>query len=62
VIQRGKAADLVVFDPSTIADRSTYMDPLLRPAGVRDVIVGGRPVVREGELTGERPGVVLRPA
>jgi dihydroorotase/N-acyl-D-amino-acid deacylase len=61
VIERGKVADLVVFDPATITDRSTYEDPLLRPAGVRDVIVAGRPVVRDGELTGARPGVVLRP-
>jgi dihydroorotase/N-acyl-D-amino-acid deacylase len=61
VVQRGKVADLVVFDPATIVDRATYSEPLQRPAGVRDVVVGGRPVVRDGELTGARPGVVLRP-
>jgi len=58
-LQPGKVADLVVFDPATIADRATYEDPLLPPVGVREVFVNGRAVVSAGELTGERPGAVL---
>ena len=58
-IAAGKIADVVVFDPDTIADRATYDDPLLPPAGVHEVIVNGRPVVTEGRLSGERPGRVL---
>jgi N-acyl-D-aspartate/D-glutamate deacylase len=58
-LQAGKAADLAVFDPATIADRATYEDPLLPPVGVHEVIVNGRAVVSGGELTGALPGRVL---
>jgi N-acyl-D-amino-acid deacylase len=59
VIARGLAADLVVFDPGQIADRATYDEPLLPPTGVHHVYVNGRAVVRDGALTGEKPGRVL---
>jgi N-acyl-D-amino-acid deacylase len=58
-VEAGRIADLVVFDPATIADRSTYAEPLLRPLGVPHVVVAGQLVVRDGELTGGRPGTVL---
>ncbi|HEX6349215.1 MAG TPA: D-aminoacylase [Candidatus Dormibacteraeota bacterium] len=58
-LQPGRVADLVVFDPETIADRATYEDPLLPPVGVREVFVNGQVVVSAGELTGARPGLVL---
>jgi N-acyl-D-amino-acid deacylase len=60
MIAPGKIADLVVFDPATIADRATYASPLVPPTGVRDVIVAGTPVVSGGTPTGERPGRLLR--
>jgi N-acyl-D-amino-acid deacylase len=60
VIREGCFADLVVFDPAAIADGATYDDPYRKPAGIRHVIVNGRVVASEGELTGERPGRVLR--
>jgi N-acyl-D-aspartate/D-glutamate deacylase len=59
VVAVGKIADLVVFDPATVLDRATYAEPLLTPIGVRDVVVGGRIAVRNGELTAVRAGAVL---
>lgn len=57
----GAMADLVVFNADTIADRATFADPLLRPVGIPHVLVGGALVVRDGELTGQRPGRVIAP-
>jgi N-acyl-D-amino-acid deacylase len=56
----GWKADVVVFDPATVADAATFSDPARYPVGIRDVIVNGRPAVRDGEETGERPGRLLR--
>jgi N-acyl-D-amino-acid deacylase len=58
-IVEGKRANLVVFDPATVADRATFEDPMQFPLGVRDVLVGGEPVVRAGDVTGLRPGTVV---
>jgi dihydroorotase/N-acyl-D-amino-acid deacylase len=58
----GKVADVVVFDPATVADRATYDQPLLAPTGISHVLVNGRSVVASGELTARRPGRVLTPA
>ncbi|MDR7483641.1 MAG: D-aminoacylase [Armatimonadota bacterium] len=60
ILQHGAWADLVVFDPATVADRATYDDPHQYPAGIRHVLVNGVPVVRDGQVTGARPGRVLR--
>ncbi|GHE44853.1 dihydroorotase [Streptosporangium violaceochromogenes] len=59
VIADGAHADLVVFDPDTIADGATFADPLAPPAGIHSVVVAGRTVVRDGAETGARPGSVL---
>jgi N-acyl-D-amino-acid deacylase len=59
-IKEGLAADLVIFDPATVADRATFTDPFQYPAGIDTVIVNGRVVLDEGRHTGERPGVVIR--
>jgi len=56
----GKAADLVLFDPKTVADRSTWQEPRLAPVGVDRVMVNGEWVVIEGAPTGKLPGRVLR--
>ena len=58
-IAEGKRANLVVFDPATVADRATFEEPIQFPVGVRDVLIGGEPVVRAGEVTGRRPGTVV---
>jgi N-acyl-D-amino-acid deacylase len=60
VIRSGAFADVVVFDPATIADTATYDDPCRFPAGIRAVYVNGVAVAREGAHTGARPGRVLR--
>jgi N-acyl-D-amino-acid deacylase len=57
----GSYADLVVFDPGSIRDTATFESPLGPPTGIQQVFVNGRQVVRDGSLTGARPGRVLRP-
>ena len=53
-------ADLVVFDPLTVVDRSTYSSPTEYPAGIDYVIVNGKVVIANGEHTNDFPGKVLR--
>ena len=60
VIQEGKKADIVAFDPGTIIDRSTFTDPHQLSEGVEWVVVNGEVVLAEGEHTGAMPGRVLR--
>jgi N-acyl-D-aspartate/D-glutamate deacylase len=62
VIRVGARADLVAFDPRTVADRATYEAPHQYPDGIRHVLVNGRVVIRDGEHTGALPGRVLRRA
>jgi N-acyl-D-amino-acid deacylase len=61
-LQEGCDADITVFDPDTIIDRAEpEPDKLdLPPEGIRYVIVNGRIVVEEGELTGNTPGRLIR--
>lgn len=61
-VQVGADADLVVFDPGTVTDRATY-EQVAHSTGFRHVIVGGTPVVRDGELlTAALPGRAVRGA
>ena len=60
LIKEGFAADLVIFDPATVADRATFSDPFQYPVGISTVVVNGRVVLDNGRHTGERPGVVIR--
>jgi N-acyl-D-aspartate/D-glutamate deacylase len=55
----GMKADLMLFDPATIADRSTFEQPRLRPRGIYRVFVNGRPVWVGDSPADDRPGVVL---
>jgi N-acyl-D-amino-acid deacylase len=59
LIKNGFAADLVLFDPATVADRATFTDPFQYPVGIDTVIVNGRIVLDHGRHTGERPGVII---
>jgi N-acyl-D-amino-acid deacylase len=60
LIKPGLAADLVIFDPATVADRATFTDPFQYPVGIETVIVNGRVVLDNGKHTGEHPGIVIR--
>ena len=60
VIAEGKAADLVIFDPETIAAGSTFEHPIRPPVGIDRVIVNGQTVIENGQPTGKLPGRVLR--
>jgi N-acyl-D-amino-acid deacylase len=62
VVAVGHPADLVLFDPQTVADRATTEDPLALAVGIEKVWVGGEPVYEPGRATGLRPGRVLRRA
>jgi len=59
VLRPGAAADIVVFDPETVAEQSTFDEPRRWPLGIRHVFVNGIAVVDEGRATGVRPGRVL---
>ncbi|HZT13109.1 MAG TPA: amidohydrolase family protein, partial [Candidatus Baltobacteraceae bacterium] len=59
-VEVGKYADLVVFDEENIRDTATYEAPYSFPNGIDHVFVNGRPVLRDGRFTNERPGRVLR--
>ena len=50
-VQVGADADLAVFDPATVIDRSTYEDPTKPSEGFRWVLVDGVPVVRDGKVS-----------
>ena len=52
-------ADVVVFDPRTIADKATFEKPHQYSVGVRDVLVNGTAVLRNGEHTHAKPGRAL---
>jgi N-acyl-D-amino-acid deacylase len=59
-IKPGFTADLVLFDPLTIQDRSTFDHPHQYAVGVVYTWVNGCPTVQEGTVTGNTPGKVLR--
>lgn len=59
VIRPGAHADLVLFDPDRIEDRSSYADPKQSPRGIAHVFVNGAWTVKNGKHTGARAGRVL---
>jgi len=58
-IKEGMFADVVLFDPATIADRATFEKPHQYAVGVKHVFVNGVQVLRDGEHTGAKPGRAL---
>ena len=59
LLHKGVFADIVIFDPQTIADRATFENPHQYSVGVRDVFVNGTQVLKNGEHTGAKPGRAL---
>ncbi len=59
VLKPGNAADITVFNPDTVIDRSTYDDPTVHPLGIEHVIVNGVDAVRDGSATGDFAGTVV---
>jgi dihydroorotase/N-acyl-D-amino-acid deacylase len=60
VLKAGLKADVIIFDPATIVDNATFENPHQLSTGVRDVFVNGVAVLRNGQHTGAKPGVVVR--
>ena len=60
LLRQGYVADVVVFDPATIADHASYDRPHQLATGVSDVLVNGRFALRGGEPTGAATGRVVR--
>jgi N-acyl-D-aspartate/D-glutamate deacylase len=60
-LQPGSDADIVVFDPATITDRSSYTDSTRPAAGIQHVLVNGAFVVRDADIVpGALPGRPVR--
>jgi N-acyl-D-amino-acid deacylase len=59
-LREGAFADVVIFDPNTVADRATFEKPHQFAVGMRHVFVNGVQVLKDGEHTGARPGRALR--
>ncbi len=59
LLRPGYAADLVLFDEKTVADRATYDQPHAYTTGISWVIVNGTPVIENGQHTNRRPGQLL---
>jgi len=60
VLAQGMRADVAIFDPDVIVDRATYADPHQYSVGITDLLINGVPVIRDGGVTGEKPGRWLR--
>ncbi|PYL88576.1 MAG: aminoacylase, partial [Verrucomicrobia bacterium] len=58
-VQDGMFADVVVFDPATIADRATFDKPHQYAVGMKHVFVNGVQVLKDGDHTGAKPGRAL---
>ncbi len=59
-LKEGFYADVVVFDPETIQDHATFVEPHQYSTGMVHVFVNGGHVIKDGEHTGATPGRVVR--
>ena len=60
LLRPGMKADITIFDPATIRDVSTFVDPTHYSVGIPHVLVNGKAVVSNGKITAERPGQPIR--
>lgn len=61
ILKPGAFADLVAFDPATVADRATFENPFQYPVGIEHVMVNGCFALRHGERTSDLPGRIVKP-
>ncbi len=59
-IKKGYFADITIFNPKTVIDNATFVDPHQFPSGIEYVIVNGKITVKNGEHTGARSGKILK--
>jgi dihydroorotase len=59
-IKVGADADLTIFDPVTVIDKSTYENAMIPSAGIPYVVVNGQVVVDKGQVSAARPGRAVR--
>ena len=62
LLRAGLRADVTLFDPNKVIDKSTYENPFQYGEGIEYVIVNGKLVLDQGKPTGEKPGRALRHA
>jgi N-acyl-D-amino-acid deacylase len=62
LLRLGQFADLTLFDPDKVIDRSTYEQPFHYPEGIEYVVVNGQVVLEHGKPTGAKPGRAIRRA
>jgi len=60
LLRPGQYADVTLFDPETIVDQATFLEPFQDNKGIAAVIVNGQLVLDAGTHTGARPGRALR--
>ena len=60
ILEKGYAADIVIFDPSNITDCATYEEPRKIPKGIASLIVNGKVVMEDMGLSGMLPGKSLK--
>ena len=60
LLRPGMKADITIFDPATVRDVSTFVDPTHYSVGIPHVLVNGKAVVSNGKITAERPGQPIR--
>jgi N-acyl-D-amino-acid deacylase len=59
-LKAGAFADVVIFDPATFQDHSTYAKPMQYATGVTDIFINGQLAMKDGEPTGAHTGRALR--
>jgi N-acyl-D-aspartate/D-glutamate deacylase len=59
MLRPGMKADVIVFDPATVADRAEYNKPHQYSVGIHEVIINGKLVLHADKVTAERPGRVI---
>jgi N-acyl-D-amino-acid deacylase len=60
LLKPGNFADIVIFNPDTVIDRGTFVDPIQFPEGIEDVLINGQVVLHTGSYQRALAGKVLR--